>query len=411
MSTQLLFVGLDVHKDSITAAVLPAAGEAGGQPDRIPNEPRRVRRYFRTLARDAELRVCYEASSVGFVLQRQLQELGIGCAVIAPSLIPKRPGDKRKTDRRDARELARLFRAGELVEVRIPTEVEEQTRDLVRCREILQREVIRSRHYISALLLRRGLSYREGTPWKPAHMAWLRRLLVTGGLADDDALVLQEFLALLEYKLARRDALDREIEQRAALPLYADAVGRLRCFRGINTQAAMVLATEVGDWRRFGSPRELMAYLGLVPSEHSSGPRIRRGGITKAGNSRCRHVLVQAAWSYRHRPAIGLELRQRQHGQSALVIAHGWKAQQRLHKRYHRLTQRRSPHIAAIAVARELVGFLWAAMLDPGVQDAGGPTTAPPRRSSAAGARRTSSVSARLAKPRPEERECEVAAR
>ncbi|HEY5062193.1 MAG TPA: IS110 family transposase [Gemmatimonadaceae bacterium] len=365
MSSEVLFIGLDVHKDSIMAAVLPAAGDGARQPERLPNEPQRVRRYFTALAKKAELRVCYEASSVGFVLHRQLRELGIGCAVIAPSLIPKRPGDKRKTDRRDAVELAHLYRAGELVEIRIPSELEEQTRDLVRCREILQREVIRSRHYLSAFLLRRGLIYRQGTAWKPAHLAWIRRLLVAEGLVGDDALVVQEFLALLEYKLARRDALDREIEVRALHPLYADAVNRLRCFRGVSTQAAMVLATEVGDWRRFGSPRELMAYLGLVPSEHSSGPRTRRGGITKAGNSRCRHVLVQAAWACRRRPAIGLELRERQHAQSALVIAHAWKAQQRLYKRYHRLVQRRSPHIAAIAVARELVGFLWAAMVDP----------------------------------------------
>lgn len=174
--------------------------------------------------------------------------------------------------------------------IRIPTELEEHTRDLLRCREVLQREVIRSRHYISAFRLRRGLVYREGTPWKSRHFVWIRRLLSTGALDGEDALVLQEYLALLEYKLARRDALDTEIAGRAALAVFAAAVARLRCFRGIRTQAAMVLATEVGDWRRFASPRELMAYVGLVPSEHSSGLRERRGGITKAGNSRCRHV-------------------------------------------------------------------------------------------------------------------------
>jgi transposase len=176
--------------------------------------------------------------------------------------------------------------------------------------------------------------------------------------------VFGEYLALLEYKLARRDELDRQIEELSVRPAYREAVGRLRCLRGLDTHSAMVLVSEIGDFRRFESPRELMAYVGLVPSEHSSGERERRGSITKAGNSHCRHVLVQAAWKYQHRPAVGDVLRRRQVGQPPGVVAHAWKAQHRLYKLFHRVAFRRPRQVAAVAVARELVGFAWAVLKD-----------------------------------------------
>ncbi len=178
----------------------------------------------------------------------------------------------------------------------------------------------------------------------------------------EDHLVFSEYLSLLEYKLSRREELDRQIEEIALRPFYKPAVERLKCFRGIDTHAAVVLATEVGDWRRFESPRQLMAYLGLVPSEDSSGDRRRQGRITKSGNSHCRHVLVQAAWSYRRPPTRSAPLKRRQQGQDVQVIAHAWKAQQRLYKLFHRIASRKAPQIAAVAVARELVGFLWAVL-------------------------------------------------
>ncbi|MHB0962266.1 MAG: transposase, partial [Gemmatimonadaceae bacterium] len=183
-------------------------------------------------------------------------------------------------------------------------------------------------------------------------------------LAAEDRQVFGEYLGLLKYKLSRRDALDEQIEALAFTPALATAVATLQCFRGIQQRAAMVLATEISDWQRFGSPRQLMAYLGLVPREHSSGDRERRGSITKAGNTHCRHVLVQAAWAYRFQPKIGVALKARQRGQSPVVIAHAWKAQHRLHTFYQRLAFRRRPQIAVVAVARELVGFLWAVMRD-----------------------------------------------
>lgn len=193
----------------------------------------------------------------------------------------------------------------------------------------------------------------------------MRRLLASDdALAAEDRIVLGEYFGLLEYKLDRREEMDRQIEELALLPQYRAVVQRLRCFRGIDTHSAMVLATEIGDWRRFDSPRQLMAYMGLVPSEHSSGDRRRQGSITKCGNAHCRHVLVQAAWSYRSRPKVGAPLKKRQRGQPPEVIAHAWKAQYRVHKLYSRIAVRRTTSIAVTAAARELVGFLWAAVRD-----------------------------------------------
>ena len=361
----IIYLGMDVHKESITIAVLPAAAKATTRVDRLPNDLPKLKRYLDRVARGGELRVCYEASGAGYVLHRALRKWGYACDVIAPSLIPKRPGVQRKHDKRDASELARLYRAGELTAVRIPSEAEERVRDVVRCRETFQREILKSRHYILKFLARRGLVFRDGTNWCTPHLRWLQHLTTERSpLAPADRLVFREYHALLQYKLQRRDELDREIARLAELPTLAPMVQRLQCFRGIALQGAMVLATEIVDWRRFERPTQLAAYLGLVSREDSSGDRERKGSITKAGNSHCRHVLVQAAWSYHHRPAISADLKRRQTGQPPAVIAHAWKAQHRLHQRYNHLAYRKQPQIAVVAVARELVGFLWAAMID-----------------------------------------------
>ena len=259
----------------------------------------------------------------------------------------------------------RLYRAGELTAVRIPTEAEERVRDVVRCRETFQREILNSRHYILKFLARRGFVFREGTNWCTPHLRWLEHLTgETSPLAPADRLVFREYHALLAYKLQRRDELDRQIEQLAHEPALAAAVGRLQCFRGISLHAAMVLATEIVDWRRFERPGQLAAYLGLVAREYSTGDRQRKGSITKAGNSHCRHVLVQAAWTYHYRPHLSVEIKRRQQGQPPAVVVHAWKAQHRLHQRYPHLAYRTQPQIAVVAVARELVGFLWAVMRD-----------------------------------------------
>jgi transposase len=364
-SASIIYLGLDVHKDSVTVAVLPADAAAPTRIDKYPNDFAKLRRVFERLAEDGEIRACYEASGAGYVLHRAMRTWGHDCEVIAPSLIPTKPGVQRKHDKYDAGQLARLYRAGELTAVHIPTEAEERVRDLVRCRETMQRELVKSRHYLLKFLARRGFIYRDGTHWKQPHYNWLRQLAAaTSPLDPTDRLVFGEYLALLEYKVSRRAALDEQIEALALTPTYAPVVNRLQCFRGLQVHAAMVLATELVDWRRFDSPRKLMAYLGLVPREDSSGPRERRGAITKAGNAHCRHVLVQAAWAYRYQPKVGVALTARQRGQSPLVIAHAWKAQLRLHTLFRRIGARRGHAIAVVAVARELVGFLWAVMRD-----------------------------------------------
>jgi transposase len=361
----MIYLGMDVHKDSITIAVLPVGAKSPTRVDRLLNDLPKLRRYLERLARDGDIRACYEASGAGYVLHRTMREWGYQCDVIAPSLIPKRVGVQRKHDKHDAAELARLYRAGELIAVRIPTAAEERVRDVVRCRETFQREILKSRHYILKFLARRGFVFRQGTNWCTPHLRWLQHLTTEGSaLEPADRLVFREYHALLLYKLQRRDELDREIERLAELPTLAPAVRRLQCFRGISLHSAMVLAAEIVDWRRFERPSQLACYLGLVSRENSSGDRERRGSITKAGNSHCRHVLVQAAWSYHHRPAISADLKRRQSGQPPGVIAHAWKAQQRLHQRYSHLAFRKQPQIAVVAVARELVGFLWAVMQD-----------------------------------------------
>ncbi len=376
MTSEKMYVGMDVHKDSVMVAVLPAAASAPTVVKPLVNDEPKLRRFFDRLARHGEVVACYEASGAGYVLHRALASWGYRCEVVAPSLTPQRPGERRKHDKQDAVQLARLYRAGELVTIRVPSAAEERVRDVVRCRGTFQREILKSRHYLRTFLARRGFVYREGSNWTHKHFAWMRRLLSTGTIEGTDGEVVTEYLALLEYKLGRREVLDRRIEALALTPAYREAVARLRAFKGIDTQAAMVLATEIGDWRRFDRPTQLMAYLGLVPSEHSSGSRERRGAITKAGNSHCRHVLVQVAWSYRHRPHQGAVLKKRQTEQPATVIAHSWKAQHRLHALYRRLAARRNAPIAITAVARELVGFLWAVMRELETEPAALPTAA-----------------------------------
>lgn len=359
----ILYVGLDVHKEWIVIAVLPAGADRPTQVDKVPNDLKALRRYFARLAERGEIRACYEASGAGYVLHRAMREWGYHCEIIAPSLIPQRPGHQRKHDRYDAGQLARLYRSGELTPIRIPTEAEERVRDLVRCRGTFQRELLRARHFVLKFLTRRGVRYTIGKcHWTRAHHTWLDSLSRGEVLVAEDRVVFHEYLALMRYARQRRDALDQEIDRLAIAPALAAAVGVLGCFRGIETQAAMTLATEIVDWQRFATAGQVMAFVGLVSREDSSGPTERRGPITKAGNSYCRHVLIQAAWAYRHPPRVGAALQRRQRGQPATVITHAWKAQHRLHKLYHRLAYRKRPQVAVVAVARELVGFLWAAM-------------------------------------------------
>jgi transposase len=358
MKDTTLVVGMDVHKESISISVLEGERRDARPSVTMPNDPARIRRYFAGLKREGTVRACYEAGACGYEVYRLLASMGIACDVVAPALIPVRAGDRVKTDRRDAEKLARLFRAGELASIRVPSEAEEALRDLCRCREDVREDILRERHRLLKFLLRHGRIFTQGRHWTLAHWAWLRTQRFDEPAAQT---VFVEYLARLEGTLARLKALDQELAAAAEREPYRTPVARLRCLRGIDTLSAVVLVAEICDFHRFEHPRELMAFVGLVPSEHSSGGKQRRGSITKTGNSHARRLLVEAAWHYRHKPARSLAMRARWKGQPDAVVAHAWKAQERLHRRFFRLTSRGKPsQVATVAVARELCGFVWA---------------------------------------------------
>jgi transposase len=358
---KMTHVGLDVHKDTIAIAKLRPKSDTP-LVWQIPNETRAIRRTFgRLLGEVKELRCCYEAGPCGFELHRQLETMGIECVVVAPSLIPRKPGDRIKTDRRDAVKLARLDRARELTAIHVPTPEGEAVRDLVRAREDVRKDLAAARNRLSKFLLRHGRTYRQGKNWTERYRQWL-----TSQTFDraPEKLTFDHYLSAVDHHEACRAHMEKEIAAIACQPPYADAVERLSSLRGIAVLSSMVLLTEIQDFRRFRRPRELMAYVGLVPSERSSGATQRRGGITKTGNSHARRILVEAAWHYRHPPAAKGRVHHSLRGQPAARIAFARKAQARLHKRYVRLVAHgKSRQTAAVAVARELCGFVWAAAL------------------------------------------------
>lgn len=353
------FVGLDVSKASIQVAV----ADAGRTPARrwgvVPNSPEAVRKLMAKLGTPEELMVCYEAGPTGYGLYRQLKKMGIACSVVAPSLTPRRPGDRVKTDRRDAVRLAQLLRAGELVSVWVPGEGDEALRDLVRAREDAKEDLLRAKHRLTKFLLRHGRSAPQGVrAWTAAYRRWLDTVQW-----EEPALnmVWGEYLHAIDELQERVKRLEAEIHVQATTSTRAPVIQALQTMRGVAEVTATTLVAEVGEFRRFAHPRQLMAYAGLVPSEHSTGGSRRQGGITKTGNRHLRRILVEAAWSYRHRPAVKTTVRGRQAGQPARVRDIAWKAQDRLHRKYTRLLARGKPVGAAVtAVARELLGFVWA---------------------------------------------------
>lgn len=361
MEKGISHVGIDASKGTLAVAVLYAGG-AGVVEFSVPNEAGAVKRMVRKVKRGSsgEVEFCYEAGATGYVLQRQIEGLGCECLVVAPSLIPIKPGHRIKTDRRDARKLAELLRAGLLTGVRPPTEKEESARDLVRCREDVVEDLSRCRHRLVKMLLRRGLVYRDGQAWTLRHRSWLRGLRFEEA---SDQVVLEDYKLALEQMEQRLKALDRELEQLAQSEPYRAWVGVLGCYRGVSTVTAMTILTELHGVERFTSPRQLMAYLGLVPTEYSSGDKVARGHITKAGNAHVRRVLIEAAHHYRHAPSAGGAVARRRQGQPSWAIALGDKAQHRLNLRFRRLLMRGKPYGKIIvAIARELVGFLWATL-------------------------------------------------
>jgi transposase len=348
------WIAFDQHKFSIVASVLPPDG---GKPEvsRIETTEKAIRRFIEKQGGPAGLSVCYEAGPGGFALWRLLTSIGVACDVVAPSLIPVRAGDRVKTDRRDAKKLVGLYRAGMLRFVHPPTTELEGLRDLLRARDDLRGARLAARHRVLKQLLRHGRIYREGkTAWTQMHRRWVARQKLDDPLAHE---ALEQLLMHLDGVERQLDLLDARLAEIAAGDRWAGHVEILIRFRGISTLTALGLIAEIGDFARFAHPRELAAWLGIVPSEYSSGDQQHRGHITLAGNQHARRLLIEAAWHYRHPPRrakTGPEPDER-----------AWQAQVRLYHRHRHLTEHgKRTTVANVAVARELVGFLWAAMTD-----------------------------------------------
>ena len=360
LSRALTHLGMDVHKDSISVGIL-RPDEDSPDVERIFNDEPSVRRLLARFENPRRLSVFYEAGPTGYELHRLLTSMGIRCQVIAPSLIPRSAGDRIKTDKRDCRKLARLHRAGELVAIRVPSREEEAVRDLCRARADMVEDLDRARKRLGEFLLRHGEVWRGGSAWTLKHEAWLRARHF-----DDAAMAatFSHYRAVVEERSANLDAVEADLAVHYARPLFADGVARLSAYRGVARMGALTLAAEVCDWRRFGRANSFMGFVGLVPSEYSSGGSTRRGHLTKAGNAHIRAQLVESAWTYQHRPYVGAEIAKRHEGVAPETLARAWAAQLRLCGRFRHLAARKNTKsVVAAAVARELSGFLWAEMV------------------------------------------------
>ncbi len=363
MSTSVVYVGLDVHKDSITIAVAREGREAAESWKTIPNDSVRLRKALKMLVKDGGvLKVCYEAGPTGFGLYRRLREAGIDCQVVAPSLVPGKPGDRVKTDRRDARRLAHFLRSGDLTAVYVPDEAVEAIRDLERARDDAKGAERVARHQLSKFLLRHERHW-AGTTWTQKHRDWIRTQKFDYPAQQR---VLEDYLKTVEDLAERVERLTTQLEELVHQTALAPLVQALQSFRGISLVSAVTIAAETGDLRRFASARQFMAYVGLVPSEDSTGTRRRQGTITRCGNAHLRKILVEASWHYRHGPLMSKELRRRNQGVAPGVQRIAWEAQKRLNKRlYHLLHAGKTVHKAITALARELAGFVWAVGQEP----------------------------------------------
>lgn len=358
------FVGMDVHKDSIQLAVLTDQRD-----DReieferqIASDPAGVKRVIRRLCREHRVLAGYEAGCMGYHLQRAVQEVGAECVVIAPSSIARAPGDRVKTDRRDAVAIARLLRNGDGERVHVPTTGDEAVRDYLRCREDLRQEARRYRQRLQHCLIRHGHIYRGGRNWTQGYRRWLGELKFAEAVLAETVQIYYRRIQELEEKLG---LMDTEMQRIASTAPYAERVAHLRCFRGIDYLTALAFVSEVGDFRRFASAPAFMAFLGLVPTERSSGSRRCQGAITKTGNGHLRRLLVEAAWHYRHSYAPSKALKARREGMPEAVTAHAARAERRLARKFTRstLVNHKRAQVAVTAVARELAGFIWAVMV------------------------------------------------
>jgi transposase len=355
------FVGLDVHAETIAVAVAEQGGEVRSL-GVIPNREESVRKLVKKLGPVEQLRFCYEAGPTGYALYWQLTRMGAKCEVVAPTLVPVKAGDRVKTDRRDALKLARNYRAGEVTPVWVPDAAHEALRDLVRAREAAKKDELRARHRLNKFLLQHGRRPSMGVkPWTMKYLEWVKREVHFEQLAQEATLL--DYLHEVEHVGARIVRLDGAITEavKSAPPRMRAVIEALQALRGIAQVSAVTVVAELGQLSRFSRAKQLMAYGGIVASEDSSGERMRPGQITKTGNAHLRRVVVEAAWAYRHRPAVERTLRKRQAHVSEEVKEIAWKAQQRLHQRYRKLLAKgKHKGVVVTAIGRELLGFIWA---------------------------------------------------
>jgi transposase len=351
-------VGLDVHKNSIAVAVLKPGDESRMEHWTIANEAPEITKLVQSLAAKGSPSFCYEAGPCGYPVHRQITQMGWPCVVIAPGMTPIRPGDRVKTDRRDAEKLARLFRAGELTVIHVPTREEEAVRDLVRGREDVVVDRLRARHRLMKFLLRQGRAYRETKSWGVNHRKWLNAQTFELPALQ---MTMETYRQTLSEAETRLGAMDQRIEVLAQQEPYRTPVSYLRCLKGVNTLSAMTLIAEVQDFERFEKATGFMGFTGLVSREHSSGQRIFRGSITKVGNRHIRRILIEAAWHYRRPYTHSQPVAERRKGQPREVVLIAQKAEERLRRKYWHLVQRgKASQTAVVACARELAGFVWA---------------------------------------------------
>ena len=358
---RIKFVGLDVHAETIAVALAEQAGEIRSL-GVIPNREDSVRKLVKKLGPVEDLQFCYEAGPTGYALYWQLTRMGAQCDVVAPTLVPVKAGDRVKTDRRDALKLAKNHRAGELTAVWVPDAAHEALRDVVRAREAAKKDQLRARHRLSKFLLRHGRRPPMGVKaWTMKYLEWVKREVHFEQLAQETTLL--DYLHEVEHVAARIARLDGAITEavKCSPPQMRAVIEALQALRGIAQISAATVVAEVGELSRFARAKQLMAYAGIVASEDSSGERTRRGNITKTGNAHLRRVVVEAAWAYRYRPAVGGTLRKRQETVSEETKEIARKAQQRLHERYRKLLARgKNKGVVITAVGRELLGFIWA---------------------------------------------------
>lgn len=354
------YVGMDVHAETIAVAVVEGRKVARSL-GTIPNRPEAVRRLIGKLGDRSTLRVCYEAGPTGYVLYWQLTQLGVQCDVVAPSLVPSKSGERIKTDRRDAEKLARAHRSGDLTSVWVPDATHEALRDLVRACEAAKKDELRAKHRLSKYLLRYGARAAEGCrPWTQAWLQWVRGFEFEHAAQN---VTLLDYIMEVDHQKQRIARLEAAIDESVqdAPPHMKAVIDALQALRGVAQITAITLATEFGTFGRFERATQVMSYTGVVPSEHSSGARDRRGAITKTGNSHLRRVLVEAAHHYRHRPRLNQRQKGLEKKLSPQVLDIAWRAQERLHRRHWKLTNKSKPAGKVItAVARELAGFIWA---------------------------------------------------